>query len=181
MDPSIKRTKRHNVTVITVGSRNYSLCSISSSLSHATLEQPFQTLTNKVRGKILLKKSSCVFLSCVRLCHCVVIIVSLWIILHIYVHICRCESAYNKSTYIQFCVHWHGGQCQRRLVPNYAVVFRLGWAYLPVSLRHRRRRHLHTRGNLSETGRQIHLPRKQCLINRKRHQQAANEGMDSYR
>ena len=48
--------------VITVGSRNYSLCSVSSSLSHATLEQPFRTLTNKVRGKILLKKSFCVFL-----------------------------------------------------------------------------------------------------------------------
>ena len=31
-----------------------------------------------------------------------------------------------------------------------------------------------------ETGRQIYLPRKQCLINRKRHQHTANEGMDSY-
>ena len=29
-------------------------------------------------------------------------------------------------------------------------------------------RHLHTRRNLSETGRQIHLPRKQCLINRRK-------------
>ena len=27
----------------------------------------------------------------------------------------------------------------------------------------------------------LHLPRKQCLINRKRHRHAANEGMDSYR
>ena len=35
-------------------------------------------------------------------------------------------------------------------------------------------------GNLSETGRQIHLPRKQCLINRKRHRHAANKGMESY-
>ena len=34
---------------------------------------------------------------------------------------------------------------------------------------------------LSETGRQIHLPRKQCLINRKRLRHAANEGLDSYR
>ena len=32
----------------------------------------------------------------------------------------------------------------------------------------------------SETGWQIHLPRKQCLINWKRHQHTANEGMDSY-
>ena len=37
------------------------------------------------------------------------------------------------------------------------------------------RRHLH----LSETGRQIHLPRKKRLINRKRHRHTANEGMDS--
>ena len=34
---------------------------------------------------------------------------------------------------------------------------------------------------LSETSRQVHLPRKQCLINRKRHRHAPNEGMDSYR
>ena len=33
------------------------------------------------------------------------------------------------------CVYWHGGQCLRRLVPSYAVVFRLGWVYLPVSLK----------------------------------------------
>ena len=43
------------------------------------------------------------------------------------------------------------------------------------------RRHFHTTRYLSETGRQIHLPRKQCLINRKGHRHAANEGMDSYR
>ena len=36
-----------------------------------------------------------------------------------------------------------------------------------------------TRRNLSETGGQVHLPKKQCLINRHRH--AAIEGMDSYR
>ena len=34
---------------------------------------------------------------------------------------------------------------------------------------------------LSETSRQVHLPRKQCLINQKRHWHTANEGMDSYR
>ena len=31
------------------------------------------------------------------------------------------------------------------------------------------------------TSRQVHLPRKQCLINRKRYRHAANEGMDSDR
>ena len=43
------------------------------------------------------------------------------------------------------------------------------------------RRHFHTRRNLSETSRQIHLPRKQRLINRKRHRHVTNESMDSYR
>ena len=33
----------------------------------------------------------------------------------------------------------------------------------------------------TETGRQVHLPRKQCLINRKRHRHATNKEMDSYR
>ena len=47
---------------------------------------------------------------------------------------------FDYSTYILFCVHWHGGQCLQRLVPNYAVVFRLGWVYSPVSLCHRRSR-----------------------------------------
>ena len=38
-----------------------------------------------------------------------------------------------------------------------------------------------TERSLSETSRQIHLPRKQRLINRKRHRHTANESMDSYR
>ena len=64
--------ERHNVTVITVGSRYYSLCSVSNSLSHANLEQPFRTLAIKWEVYILLKKSSCVFLhaSVLLLCHC---------------------------------------------------------------------------------------------------------------
>ena len=38
-----------------------------------------------------------------------------------------------------------------------------------------------TLGGSSETSRQVHLSRKQCLINRKRRRHAANKGMDSYR
>ena len=38
------------------------LCSVSSTLSHANLEQPFQTLQIKWEVNIFLKKSSCVFL-----------------------------------------------------------------------------------------------------------------------
>ena len=45
--PALGEQERHNVTVITVGSRYYSIYSISSSLSHATLEQPFRTLAIK--------------------------------------------------------------------------------------------------------------------------------------
>ena len=44
----------------------------------------------------------------------------------------RCHL-FDYSTYIPFCVHWHGSLCLRLLVPNYAVVLRLGWVYLPVS------------------------------------------------
>ena len=51
------------------------------------------------------------------------------------------------------------------------------WIYVLYS----NRRNLHTRRNLSETSRQIHLPRKQCLINRKGHRHADYEGRDSYR
>ena len=47
---------------------------------------------------------------------------------------------FGYSTYIQFCVQWHGGQCLRRLVPNYVVVFRLGLVYMPVTLCHRHSR-----------------------------------------
>ena len=32
-----------------------------------------------------------------------------------------------------------------------------------------------------ETSGQVHLPKKQCLINRNRHQHATSKGMDSYR
>ena len=39
----------------------------------------------------------------------------------------------------------------------------------------------HTRRSLSETSQQIHLPRKQRLINREGHRHTTDEGMDSYR
>ena len=41
-------------------------------------------------------------------------------------------------------------------------------------------RHLNTKWYFSETCRQVHLPRKQCLIYRKWHQYATSEGMDCY-
>ena len=41
---------------------------------------------------------------------------------------------FDNRKYIPFCVHWHGGQCLQWLVPNYAVVFRLGWEYLYICM-----------------------------------------------
>ena len=74
--PASGEQERHNVTVITVGSRNYSLCSVSSSLSHATLEQPIRTLAIKWEVNIFIKKSSCVVYACIWLIHCVFILPS---------------------------------------------------------------------------------------------------------
>ena len=44
-----------------------------------------------------------------------------------------------------------------------------------------KRRHSHTKRWFSETSGQVHIPWKQCLINRKRHQYATSKGMDNYR
>ena len=82
---SPREQERHNVTVITVGSKYYSLCLVSSTLSHANPEQPFCTLTNKVRGKYICKDVFLCLSACVCLCHSVLIIVSLWC----------CRWAYN--------------------------------------------------------------------------------------
>ena len=43
------------------------------------------------------------------------------------------------------------------------------------------RQHLHTKRQLSETNRQVHRPRKQCLINRERHEHETGKDMDRYR
>ena len=70
----IRKTQRdgHNS-----GVKIWSLCSVSSTLSHANLEQPFRTLAIKWEVNIIVKKTSCVslpaFLSCV-----VYSCVSLW-------------------------------------------------------------------------------------------------------
>ena len=62
VDPSNRRTRKTQCDGHNSGVKIWSLCSVSSTLSHANLQQPFSNLTNQVRGKILLKKSSCVFL-----------------------------------------------------------------------------------------------------------------------
>ena len=71
--------------LITVGSKYYSLCSVSSSLLHANPEQPFVPL--QIKWEVNICKEVFLCLSAwVCLCHCVLIIVSLWC----------CRWAYNS-------------------------------------------------------------------------------------
>ena len=66
----LREQERHNVTVITVGSK-YEVYVRSPASSHMqTLNQPFQTLAIKWEVNIFLNKSSCVLYSCVCY-HCV--------------------------------------------------------------------------------------------------------------
>ena len=65
LTPTSGEQERHNVTVITVGSK-YEVYVRSPAPSHMqTLEQPFRTLAIKWEVNIFLKKSSCVLSSCV--------------------------------------------------------------------------------------------------------------------
>ena len=85
LTPTSGEQERHNMTVITVGSK-YEVYVRSPAPSHMqTFNNPFRTLTNKVRGKILLKKSSCVFLpafSFLRFYHALFNTASLSCVLH---------------------------------------------------------------------------------------------------
>ena len=57
-----KRTRKTQRDGHNSGVKIWSLCSVSSTLSHANLQQPFRTLAIKWEVNIFLKKSSCVFL-----------------------------------------------------------------------------------------------------------------------
>ena len=61
VDPNIRRTRKTQRDGHNSGVKIWSLCSVSNSLSHATLEQHFRTLAKKWEVNMLLKKSSCVF------------------------------------------------------------------------------------------------------------------------
>ena len=64
VDPNIRRT-RHNVTVITVGSKYEVNVRSPASCHMQTLKQPFRTLAIKWEVNIFEKKPSCVLSSCV--------------------------------------------------------------------------------------------------------------------
>ena len=65
-----KRTRKTQRDGHNSGVKIWSLCSVSSTLSHANLEQPFRTLAIKWEANIFLKKSSCVVYYCICY-HCV--------------------------------------------------------------------------------------------------------------
>ena len=60
-DPNIRRTRKTQRDSHNRGVKIWSLCSVSSTLSHANLEQPFRTLAINWEVNMLLKNSSCVF------------------------------------------------------------------------------------------------------------------------
>ena len=62
VDPNIRRPRKTQRDGHNSGVKIWSLCSVSSTLSHANLEQPFRTLAINWEVNIFLKKSSCVFL-----------------------------------------------------------------------------------------------------------------------
>ena len=77
MDPKTsgwasKRTRKTQRDGHNSGVKIWSLCSVSSSLSHANLEQPFLNPCNKVRGKYNCKEVFLCLPSCICVCHCVV-------------------------------------------------------------------------------------------------------------
>ena len=71
-----KRTRKTQRDGHNSGVKIWSLCSVSSILSHANFEQPFRTLAIKREVNIIVKKSSCRFFrrfpSCLCLWCCVV-------------------------------------------------------------------------------------------------------------
>ena len=71
VDHNIRRTRKTQRDGHNSGVKIWSLCSVSSTLSHANLEQPFRTLAIKWEVTIIVKKSSCVVCSCVYLSACV--------------------------------------------------------------------------------------------------------------
>ena len=95
----LREQERHNVTVITVGSK-YEVYVRSPAPSHMqTLEQLFRTLAIKWEVNTLLKKSSCVFLHASFLHASVFIMVSLWCCRWLY-NIC----ALFKNAFVCVCV-----------------------------------------------------------------------------
>ena len=81
-----KRTRKTQRDGHNSGVKIWSLCSVSSILSHVTLKQPFQTLAIKWEVNIFLKTSSCVL-------HSRVFLPASFILASL--SLCRCGWLYN--------------------------------------------------------------------------------------
>ena len=76
LDRKIRRTRKTQRDGHNSGIKIWSSCSVSSTLSHANLQQLFRTIAIKRGVNIFVKKSSCVFLlasSLLRLYRCIVV------------------------------------------------------------------------------------------------------------
>ena len=85
-----KRTRKTQRDGHNSGVKIWSLCLVSSILSHANLQQPFRTLAIKWEVNIFEKKSSCVLHSCV-LSSCVFVLASVLLL-------CRYDTANEYIT-----------------------------------------------------------------------------------
>ena len=111
VDPNIRRTRKTQRDGHNSGVKIWSLCSVSITLSHANLEQPFRTLAIKWEVNIFVKKSSCVFLpaslscvvyscvvySCVCPYCCVVVMLKMYMYTTVY-------HGYNNADISLWCV-----------------------------------------------------------------------------
>ncbi len=87
VDPNIRRTIKTQRDGHNSGVKIWSLCSVSSTLSHANLEQPFQTLQIKWEVNIIVKKSSCVFpLVSLSLCRCELFYIYMYMYVDVNLH-----------------------------------------------------------------------------------------------
>ena len=112
MDPKTsgwasKRTRKTQRDGHNSGVKIWSLCSVSSILSHATLKQPFRTLAIKWEVNIFLKKSSCVFLPSCVLYSCVLYLCVL------YSCVCRlsCVCYHCVGMYPVYICIWEYNTC----------------------------------------------------------------------
>ena len=110
VDPNI-RTRKSQRDGHNSGVKIWSLCSVSSTLLHANLEQPFQTLQIKREVNMFVKKSSCVLSSCVFP------LASL--------SLCRCELFYiYMCMYVDVNLHmWLYNIARSRYCPSFHFFF----------------------------------------------------------
>ena len=114
-----KRTRKTQRDGHNSGVKIWSLCSVSSTLSHANLEQPFQTLAIKREVTIIVKKSSCVVCSCIYLSACVCLCCCVVVMLHEHVN--------------DYITVWCDLGLNPGLLDHWQTLYPLGqWAYIYI-------------------------------------------------